>query len=66
MALDDLLPLKGKYPINIFDKQQVNTLVQPAPLNKTGIPQIINLFKTEWDSTILEMFTLKKHLQIVR
>jgi pre-mRNA-processing factor 19 len=62
MDLSDLLDLKGNdtfLPDLIFI---VNILAKPQHKTTSDIPSIINLFQSEWDSLMLETYTLKKHL----
>lgn len=54
LSVADLLPLQG------------NSAVKPRPPSATSVPGLIQLFQTEWDSVMLETFTLKQHLSTVR
>jgi pre-mRNA-processing factor 19 len=44
----------------------VNKTIQPRPVNATSIPNMIQIFQNEWDSVMLEVYTLKQHLEAVR
>lgn len=46
-----------------FIAERVN---KPKSLTETGIPGIMNIFQTEWDSIILETYTLRKNLETVK
>ena len=41
-------------------------IVKPKPVTATSIPGLLVTLQNEWDSMMLETFTLKKHLQAVR
>ena len=41
-------------------------IVKPKPVPATSIPGLLVSLQNEWDSMMLESFTLKKHLQAVR
>ena len=41
-------------------------IVKPKPVPATSIPRLLVSLQNEWDSMMLESFTLKKHLQAVR
>ena len=41
-------------------------IVKPKPVSATSIPGLLVSLQNEWDSMMLESFTLKKHLQAVR
>lgn len=41
-------------------------IVKPKPVTSTSIPGLLVTLQNEWDSMMLETFTLKKHLQAVR
>ncbi len=43
-----------------------NTAIKPRPPAATSVPGLIQLFQTEWDSVMLETYTLKQHLETVR
>ena len=51
---DDLIPLK------------IATITKPRTPNATDIPSLINLFKSEFDSIMCEMFNVKKELEYTR
>lgn len=40
--------------------------MKPKPVSATSIPGLLVSLQNEWDSMMLETFTLKKHLQAVR
>eukprot|EP00761_Pharyngomonas_kirbyi_P012316 gb/GECH01012343.1/.p1 GENE.gb/GECH01012343.1/~~gb/GECH01012343.1/.p1 ORF type:complete len:471 (+),score=114.27 gb/GECH01012343.1/:1-1413(+) len=54
LTLDDLVAVKS------------NPNVKPRPASATSIPGMLQLFQNEWDSLMLETFTMKKHLDTVR
>lgn len=54
LSKDDLIPVK------------CNTTVKPRPPSATSIPGMLQLFQNEWDSLMLETFSLKQHLDTVR
>ena len=41
-------------------------IVKPKPVAASSIPGLLVSLQNEWDSMMLETFTLKKHLQAVR
>jgi pre-mRNA-processing factor 19 len=51
---EDLIPL------------QINKTVKPRPPAATSIPGMIQIFQNEWDTLMLETYTLKQHLETVR
>lgn len=54
LSVADLMPIK------------TTTAVKPRPPSATSVPGLIQLFQTEWDSVMLETYTLKQHLDTVR
>lgn len=54
LSHEDLLPL------------QVSKIVRPKAPNATSVPQMLTLLQSEWDAVMLETFTLKQHLEVVR
>mgnify|MGYP001124971007 CR=1 FL=1 len=54
LSVDDLLPVQG------------NKAVQPRPPAATSVPGLLALFQNEWDSLMLETYTLRQHLETVR
>jgi len=50
----DLLPVKS------------NFLEKPKPLSGNSIPDLINLFHDEWETSALESFQLKQQIQMLR
>lgn len=54
LSSTDLVPIK------------VNKIVKPRPPTATSIPSMLHLFQNEWDSLMLESFTLKQQLESVR
>eukprot|EP01017_Pseudomicrothorax_dubius_P013252 TRINITY_DN1576_c0_g1_i2.p1 TRINITY_DN1576_c0_g1~~TRINITY_DN1576_c0_g1_i2.p1 ORF type:complete len:258 (+),score=58.48 TRINITY_DN1576_c0_g1_i2:166-939(+) len=54
LSLDDLIPL------------QINKTVKPRPPNAAGVPGLLSLLQSEWDAFVLESYTLKQHLEVVR
>jgi len=50
----DLLPVKS------------NDIVRPRPPTATSIPGMMSVFQKEWDSLMLETYTLKQHLDATR
>jgi len=45
---------------------QVAKAAAPKPLVANNIPSILQLLQGEWDSTMLEVFTLRKNLDETR
>eukprot|EP00665_Eupelagonemidae_sp_cell47_P009520 gene9519-4415_t len=54
LEASDLLPLK------------VSTIVKPRPIAATSIPGMLTLMQNEWDSLMLETYTLKQQLDTMR
>ncbi|KAF1957823.1 Prp19-domain-containing protein [Byssothecium circinans] len=54
LTVDDLIELKSP------------RIVTPRPPNLTSIPSLLNAFQNEWDSIVLETFTLKQQLAQTR
>ncbi|KAI9292122.1 WD40 repeat-like protein [Neoconidiobolus thromboides FSU 785] len=54
ISLEDLIPVK-----------QSNNL-PPRPPTMSSIPSLLSVFQNEWDSVMLEVFTLKQQYQQVR
>lgn len=54
LTADDLVPIKQ------------NKVIRPRPATATSIPGLIALFQNEWDSLMLETYTLKDHLAKTR
>jgi len=54
LTLDDLIPLKA------------NKIVKPRPTTATSIPSMLALFQNEWDSLMLETYSLKEQLENIR
>ncbi|KAF2646181.1 Prp19-domain-containing protein [Massarina eburnea CBS 473.64] len=54
LAVEDLLELKSP------------RIVTPRPPNLTSIPSLLSAFQNEWDSIVLETFTLKQQLAQTR
>ncbi|RUS13758.1 WD40-repeat-containing domain protein [Endogone sp. FLAS-F59071] len=65
---------KGKDPITnedltLEDLVEINATpktVKPRPPTVTSIPSLLSVFQNEWDSLMLETFTLKQQYQQVR
>jgi hypothetical protein len=54
LTLEDLIELKSP------------RIVTPRPPNLTSIPSLLSAFQSEWDSLLLESFTLKQQLSQTR
>ena len=54
LSVDDLIELKSP------------RIVTPRPPNLTSIPSLLTAFQNEWDSIVLETFTLKQQLAQTR
>jgi len=54
LSVEDLIPVK------------VNKIVKPKPATATSIPALLSTFQNEWDSVMLETYTLKQQLESVR
>lgn len=54
LDVPDLLPVKGP------------TAIKPRAPDATSLPSLIGTFQNEWDSVMLETFTLKQHLEATR
>lgn len=54
LELEDLISVKS------------NPNAKPRPVSATSIPGMLQLFQNEWDSLMLETFSMKKHLDTVR
>ncbi|KAG0049338.1 hypothetical protein BGZ83_005877 [Gryganskiella cystojenkinii] len=55
LAVEDLLDVKSS-----------PSTVKPRPPNMTSIPSILSVLQNEWDSIMLETFTMKQQYQQVR
>ena len=45
---------------------QTASPIKPRPVNTSGVPQLLTILQNEWDSLMLETFSLKQHLETVR
>lgn len=54
LTTDDLMPLVA------------STTARPRPITATSIPGLLSHFQNEWDSLMLETYTLKQHLDSTR
>jgi pre-mRNA-processing factor 19 len=54
LSMDDLVSIKA------------SKVVKPRPVQATSIPGMLSLFQNEWDSLMLETYTLKQNLDTVR
>ena len=54
LSVDDLLPV------------QSNKAVRPRNISSASIPGLLATFQNEWDEVMLEVFTLKQHLDTTR
>jgi pre-mRNA-processing factor 19 len=54
LSEDDLLPIKAE------------KIVKPRNVSTSTIPEMLNFFQSEWDSVILESFTLKQQIEEMR
>lgn len=53
-------------PEDIVAVKEASGLVAPRPPTLTSIPSLLSVFQNEWDSLMLEVFTLKQQYQQVR
>ncbi|KAF2073525.1 hypothetical protein CYY_005174 [Polysphondylium violaceum] len=60
-------PTTGE-PLSINDlvTVKVGKVVKPRPTTATSIPSMLQLFQNEWDSLMLETFTLKQQYETIR
>eukprot|EP01132_Coremiostelium_polycephalum_P000370 gene370-467_t len=60
-------PVSGE-PLSMSDlvTVKVGKTVKPRPTGATSIPSMLQLFQNEWDSLMLETFTLKQQYETVR
>jgi len=60
-------PTTGE-PMNLNDlvTVKVGKVVKPRPTTATSIPSMLQLFQNEWDSLMLETFTLKQQYETIR
>jgi len=54
LTLEDLIPVKA------------NKIAKPRPTTATSIPSLLTVFQNEWDSLMLETYSLKEQLDSVR
>jgi len=54
LSMDDLISIKA------------NKVVKPRPTQATSIPGMLSIFQNEWDSLMLETYTLKQQLDTAR
>ncbi|EGW31838.1 uncharacterized protein SPAPADRAFT_62450, partial [Spathaspora passalidarum NRRL Y-27907] len=59
---NDPLTIEELIPINT----QTKNIVPPVAPRNTSIPALLSTFQNEWDSIVLELFTLRKQLQSAR
>ena len=65
LDLSDLIDVKSEF-LGDLSSSLAQPLVKPKPTPATSIPGLLVSLQNEWDSMMLESFTLKKHLQAVR
>ena len=65
LDLSDLMDVKSEF-LGDLSSSLAQPLVKPKPTPATSIPGLLVSLQNEWDSMMLESFTLKKHLQAVR
>ena len=65
LDLSDLIDVKSEF-LETLSSSLAQPLVKPKPTPATSIPGLLVSLQNEWDSMMLESFTLKKHLQAVR
>lgn len=58
--------MKLKVFFNLNLSLKVDKSIQPRTQTGTSIPGLINLLQSEWDSLMLEIHTLKQHLNTAR
>lgn len=44
----------------------MNPIIKPRSVNQSSIPNMLQIFQSEWDSLMLETYNLKQHLETVR
>ena len=54
LSVDDLIPV------------QSNKAVRPRNVSSASIPGLLATFQNEWDEVMLEVFTLKQHLDTTK
>mmetsp|Transcript_67046 Transcript_67046/g.131501 ORF Transcript_67046/g.131501 Transcript_67046/m.131501 type:complete len:522 (+) Transcript_67046:38-1603(+) len=67
LASEDTCPVTGE-PLSKDDLLAVAAAqtARPRPITATSIPGLLSHFQNEWDAVMLEMFTLKQHLDSTR
>jgi pre-mRNA-processing factor 19 len=62
-----LCPLSGQ-PLSVDDLMSVqsNKAIRPRNVATASIPGLLSTFQNEWDEVMLEVFTLKQHLDSTR
>ena len=65
LDLSDLIDVKSEF-LGDLSSSLAQPLVKPKPTPAASIPGLLVSLQNEWDSMMLESFTLKKHLQAVR
>lgn len=66
LTVDDLMPVKSQGTNNSVANGVPQTVKAPRPVGATSIPGMLQMFQNEWDSLMLETYTLKQHLDTVR
>ena len=72
-AIEKHLEHTGTDPVNGADLKKdeliavkTSTVVAPRPAGLTSIPSVLQVMQSEWDSLMLETYSLKQHLHLVR
>lgn len=67
LSSEDKCPVTGE-PLTVDDllPVQATQTTKPRPITATSIPGLLSHFQNEWDTVMLETYTLKQHLDNTR